>query len=124
MFRGVLLTIVPLLALGADQTSKVVTKSIQNSGDVLAVHLDEIHNLSDQERLIKSILLLPLNPRKTIMLLSLPQKIVNDKIWMVSIKKIIENRLLILVFVDEVRLFIHYGISFRTEFAMLFSTLF
>ena len=48
MFRGVPLTIVPLFALGADQTSKVSTKSIQTSGDVLAIHLDEIHNLSDQ----------------------------------------------------------------------------
>ena len=64
MFRGVSLTIVPLLALGADQTSKVTTKSIQTFGDVLAVYLDEIHNLSDQQGLVKSILSLPLYTKK------------------------------------------------------------
>ena len=36
----------------------------------------------------------------------------------------IENGLLRLVCVDEVHLFVHYGLSFRTEFAMLSSTLF
>ena len=124
MFRGVSLTIVPLLALGADQTSKVITKTIQTSGDVLAVHLDEIHNMSDQQRLVESILALPLATRKTIMIFSSPQKIVNDKIWMGFLKKIIENGLLRLVCIDEVHLFVHYGLSFRREFAMLSSTLF
>ena len=82
MFHGVSFTIFPLLALGADQTSKVGTKSIQISGDVLAVHLDEIHNALDQHCTIKSILALPLNTRKTIMIFSSPQKIVNDKAWL------------------------------------------
>jgi len=115
---------VPLLALGADQTTKVCTKSIQTSGDVLAIHLDEVHNSSDQLRIVQSILALPSSTRKTIMLFSSPQKIVNDKTWMGFLKKLIENGLLRLVCVDEVHLFVHYGLSFRTEFAMLSSTLF
>ena len=41
MFRGVSLTIVPLIALGANQTSKVSNTSIQTFGDVLAVYLDD-----------------------------------------------------------------------------------
>ena len=52
MFCGVSLTIVPFLALGADQASKVCTKANQTSGDVLAVHLSKIHNSSDQLKLI------------------------------------------------------------------------
>ena len=49
VFHGVSLTIVPPPALGVDQTSNVCNKSIQNSGDVLAIHLEEIHNVSDSE---------------------------------------------------------------------------
>ena len=49
IFCGISLTIVPLLALGADETSKVCNKCIQTSGDVLAVHLDKIHNASDKQ---------------------------------------------------------------------------
>ena len=37
MFRGVSLTIVPLLVLGADQTLKVSTKSIQTFSDVTSL---------------------------------------------------------------------------------------
>ena len=74
MFRGVSVTIIPLLTLGADQMSKISTKSIQTSGDVLAVHLDKIHNPSDQQRIIESILALPLNTQKTIMIFLSPQK--------------------------------------------------
>ena len=72
MFRGVSLAIVPLLALGADQTSKVSSKSIHTSGDVLAVHLDKIYNASDQHPLVNSILALLFYTRKTIMIFSSP----------------------------------------------------
>ena len=40
------------------------------------------------------------------------------------LKKLIEIGLLRLVCVDEVHLFVHYGLLFRKEFAMLSSTLF
>ena len=124
IFHGSSLIIVPLLALGVDQTSKVCTKSIQTSGDVLAIHLDEIHNPLDQQRIVKYILALPLNTRKIIMLFSSPQKIVNDNTWMGFLKKLIENGLLRLLCVDEVHLCVHYGLSFRTKFAMLLTTMF
>ena len=39
-------------------------------------------------------------------------------------KRLIENGLLRLVCVDEVYLFVHYGLSLRTVYAMLSSTLF
>ena len=58
MFRGVSLTIVHLLALVVDQTSKVSTNSIKNSSDQLAVHLDEVHNALDKHYLVYSILAL------------------------------------------------------------------
>ena len=82
MFHGVILAIVSLFTLGTYQTPKVSAKSIHNSGNVLAVHLDEIHTASNKQRLVDSILALPVNMLKTIMLFSLPQKIVNDKAWM------------------------------------------
>ena len=42
--RGITLTIVPLLSLGADQAQKLRTNAIQNCGDILTYHLDEIKN--------------------------------------------------------------------------------
>lgn len=72
---NVFLVSVPLLALGGGSNFKGFAPSLYiQSGDVLAVHLDEIHNASDQQRLIDSILTLPLNARKIIVLLSSPQK--------------------------------------------------
>ena len=124
MFCGVSLTIVPLFVLGAELTLKDSTKSIQTSCDTLTVHLDEIYNRFNKQRLVNSFLVLPVDTQKTIMLLSLPQKIVNDKVWMGFLKKLIKNGLTRLACVDVMHLFFHYGLSFKQEFAMLSSTLF
>ena len=111
IFRGVLLTILPLLALGAEQSSKVLLKATQTSGDVLPVYLDEVHSPADKKKLISSILALPTDTRKTVMLFSSPQKIVNDKEWKRYIEKIIKLELLRFFCVDEAHLFVHYGLS-------------
>lgn len=47
-----------------------------------------------------------------------------DKIWTVSLKKLVENRLLRLICVDEVHLFVHCWLSFCSKFMMLLLSLF
>ena len=101
-----------------------MVKATQNSGDFLSVHLDEVHSPMDKRQLIKSILGLPSDTRIPIMLFASPQKIVNDKEWKKFILDILHIGLLWFVCIDEAHLFVHYGLSFRDEFAMLSTTLF
>lgn len=58
------------------------------------------------------------------MLFTSLQKIIHDKEWKKFILDIIGSGLLRFVCVDEAHLFVHYGLSFREEFAMLSATLF
>ena len=60
IFRGVSLTIIPLLALGADQDMKVDVKAKISVGDDMAIHLDEVHSEVDKGRLIN--IIFPLLP--------------------------------------------------------------
>ena len=124
MFRGITLTIVPMLALGSDQAEKVRQKAMQTSGDVLSLHIDEVRDDEKVNEIVKLLMELPRNTEKTVMLFSSPQAIVSNRHWREMIPKIISNGLLRLVCVDEVHLFIHYGLSFRREFALLSKCLF
>jgi superfamily II DNA helicase RecQ len=58
---GFLLTITPLLSLGADQEEKISKKAKQGTGTVVSVHLDEIRLLADQQALVNRLKLLPLD---------------------------------------------------------------
>ena len=124
LFRGVSLTIVPVLSLGADLAAKVRQKASQACGRVISIHLDEITNPSDASSVIESTLGLPMNTNKTIMLFASPQAIVDKAHWKRFVRLLIEKKLLRLVAVDEIQLFVHYGLSFRSQFAMLSTTLF
>ena len=50
---------------------------------------------------------------KTIMTLTSPQKITNDKEWKEFVEETIQLELLWFLCVDEAHLFVHYGLSFR-----------
>ena len=47
LFRGVSLTIVPVLSLGADFSLKVRHKASQGCGRVVSIHLNEMQNIVD-----------------------------------------------------------------------------
>ena len=64
MFRGVALTIVPILALGADQSVNVRTNANQLCGDVLSLHIDEVRDEGQTKQIVKLIKDLPQDTEK------------------------------------------------------------
>jgi len=124
LFRGVSLTIVPVLFLGADLTVKVRDKVSQARGRVISIHLDEITDERDASSIVRSTLALLNDTKKTIMLFASPQTIIDKPYWKRFIRLLVEKKLLRLVAVDEIQLFLHYSLSFRLQFTMLSTTLF
>jgi superfamily II DNA helicase RecQ len=57
-------------------------------------------------------------------LFSSPQAIVNNQIWRPMIDSLITKRLLSMLCIDEVHMFVQFGLTFRQEFALLQSVLF
>jgi superfamily II DNA helicase RecQ len=122
---GISLTITPLLALGADQDEKITSKAKQTSGTVASVHLDELRSKSDQQELVDMIKALPEDSHTTVLLFSSPQAILNKSfLWLELIDWLIANGRLSMVCVDEVHLFVHFGMTFREEFKALTPALF
>jgi superfamily II DNA helicase RecQ len=125
MYAGFSLTIVPLLSLGADQEEKLTLRAKHAEGTIMSVHLDEIRSVGDQELLISKLKLLPNESSTTVILFSSPQAILNKKfLWLDFLNWLIDNNRLSMVCVDEVHLFVHFGMTFREEFKLLTPALF
>ena len=58
------------------------------------------------------------------MLFASPQALVDKPYWKKFIRKLIDKKMLRFIVVDEIQLFVHYGLSFRSQFAMLSTTIF
>ena len=112
LFRGMSLTIVPVLSLGADSSIKVRQKASQGCGRVVSVYLDEVQNANDAEQIIDSIESLSLDTQKTIMLFASPQALIDKPYWKIFIHGLIKKTMLRFIVVDEIQLFVHYGLSF------------
>jgi superfamily II DNA helicase RecQ len=121
---GITLTIVPLLSLGADQTRKLNARAAQDDAPTMAFHLDEMKSPQEQQRLADRLLLLPDDTTKTILLFSSPQFLQKSPILLPALKQLVTNKLLRLLAIDEIHLFVHFGLSFRSEFAWLKDNLF
>jgi superfamily II DNA helicase RecQ len=126
MNGGFLLTITPLLSLGADQEAKNYLNAKQTAGTVILVHhLDKIRSFSDQNDLVTQLKRIPPGGRTTLLLFLSPQVILNKKFpWSAFIDWMIANYRLSLVCVDEVHLFVHFGLTFRDVFKGLTLVLF
>mgnify|MGYP002177090796 CR=1 FL=1 len=125
MNGGFSLTITPLLSLGADQEAKITLKAKHTAGKVLSVHLDEIRSMNDQKDLVMELKRLPPDGHTTVLLFLSPQAILNKKFpWSDFLDWLIINKRLSLVCVDEVHLFVHFGLTFRDEFKGLTPVLF
>ena len=61
LFRGVSLTVLPVLSLVADLSAKVRQKASQGRGRVISIHLDDIQNATDAGKIIESVEVLPNN---------------------------------------------------------------
>ena len=124
MCAGVSLTITPLLSLGADQTQKIRQNTSINGGPVHAYHLDELRCPKAQKLLSDQLLSLSIDTDVTVFLFSSPQAIVNNQIWHPMINSLITKRLMSMLCIDEVHLFVQFGLTFCQEFALLQSVLF
>jgi superfamily II DNA helicase RecQ len=122
---GVSLTITPLLSLGADQEEKMNARAKQTEGPVVPIHLDEVRSFADQTRIVKEIKQLSGDSHATVFLFSSPQAICNKKfLWKELLHWLIVRDRLSMVTVDEVHLFVHFGLTFRKEFMHLTAKLF
>jgi superfamily II DNA helicase RecQ len=111
---GVCLTITPLLSLGADQVEKIGLQANNSFGSIAAIHLDEIQAKHQQQAIVKAILSQPKSSNTTTFLFSSPQALVKEgSVWIGLIDQLIASERLTMVCVDEVHLFVHFGLTFR-----------
>lgn len=109
MYRGITLTIVPILVFGADQTDKIRSNTNQLCGDVISLHLNEVQDEVKLRSIIEAISSILANTKKNL-LFSSPQAITNNRYRRNLILNIVNNGLLRLVCIDKVHLFLHYGL--------------
>ena len=58
------------------------------------------------------------------MLFASPNAIIDKPYWKRFVRLLVEKNLLRLVAVDEIQLYVHYGLPFRLQLAMISTTLF
>jgi superfamily II DNA helicase RecQ len=127
----IVLTIVPLLSLSADQTSKMAA-FIQEIGlapdpdgrVVQSINLDVLRDSRLNADVCQRLEAMKWDTADTTFLFSSPQKIVNSKKWQTTINRLIAAGTLSMVAVDECHLFASQGMEFRNEFQKLKHVLF
>jgi superfamily II DNA helicase RecQ len=123
VFRDIMLTLVPLSSLGADQFRKLNTRVDRTQANVAAFHLDKLNKTPDAlQRLIRGLSGVPPNTMNAIFLFASPQLVVNNASVLASLLSLLGRGLLHLVAVDKIHLFCHFGLSFRAEFCALKDT--
>lgn len=125
MCGGVVLTIVPLLSLSADQTAKV-NKAISDLSLSHAdcYNLDVERNPGFNEDLRRRLESLDPETDESIFLFSSPQNITQSAAWQKTIRIMLQKRTLSFIAVDECHLFASQGMEFRGEFYGLQEALF
>ena len=119
---GVTLIIVETLALAADQRSKV-TSANGIYGTILVYQLDSMKKKELIEKLEKKLLSIKKDDNTTIFLYTSPECLMREP-WRSVMVKLIDRRVLKLVCIDEIHLFVMFGITFRKEFTLLKNTFF
>jgi superfamily II DNA helicase RecQ len=116
---GIALTIVSLLSLGADQTNKLQNLTSDENGIIKSICLDECRDVEDQKAISQIISSLTKDTMQTVFIFSSPQAITKSPTFQVMIENIINNQSLRLVCIDEIHLFVHFGLTFHSEFIEL-----
>ena len=120
---GITLTIVPLLSLAADQTSKILRLSLDRQlfNRFHVFNLDVLRSKPLNEELRNHLEQLPNNPscKTTVSLFSSPQKISTDPLWQKTIAECCRKGTLRLIGIDECHLYAAHGLEFRDEFGHL-----
>ena len=114
---GVTLIIVETLALAADQRSKIVSAN-GIYGPVLAYQLDSVKQTHLVKQLENKLLSLEKDSNTTIFLYTSPECLTREP-WQSLMVTLIDHSVLKLVAVDEIHLFVMFGVTFRKEFTLL-----
>ncbi len=115
----VVLTIVPLLSLGADQTLKIKRYENLYNLPVTPIHIDEEKDPSERDRIIKWLLDPPLDATEMVLLFASPQAIVHSDQWQSAIQTLLKRGRLRFIAVDECHLFAKFGLNIRDAFVLL-----
>ena len=118
---GVTLIIVETLALAADRSK--IEKSNRLYGPVLAYQLDSLKRKDLVDQLKKKLERLKKGGTTTIFLYTSPECLLRDP-WKNLMITLIDRQLLKLVCIDEIHLFVIFGITFRKEFTAFKNTFF
>jgi superfamily II DNA helicase RecQ len=119
----------PLLSVGADQDSKISTRvenineRQQRIGSIVSIHLDEVKHVATQRKLATALLSLNDDTAMTVFLFASPQAILKKE-WDSVLGKLARRKLIRLICLDEVHLYVNFGLTFRHDFLKLKNTLF
>jgi hypothetical protein len=123
MQGGVILTIVPLLSLGADQTAKLQCLVDANQLPVDIYHLDEYRSVDVNQSLCRLLNALT-DSSVTVFLFSSPQKLLSRE-WSRCLEALVKRGSVPLtVCIDECHLYAQFGAEFRAEFHAMKGCLF
>ncbi len=115
---GIILTIVPLLSLGADQCTKLKALATAHGLPIKCFHLDEYHSRSVNLALCCMLQSLPDDTNETIFLFSSsPQKITESSEWTSTISSLVDKPFSFFLCIDECHLYAQFGLEFQLEFA-------
>ena len=114
---GVTVVIEPTLALSADQRSKVA-RARNINGPVLAYQLDSVKKPLLVEKLKKKLNGLDSNSNVTIFIYTSPECLLREP-WNAVFVGLIERKVLQLVCLDEIHMYVMFGLTFRKEFTLL-----
>ena len=107
------------LALGSDQVTKVILNATHSHKHVKAYQLDVFKTKTDQIGLSDAIIDHCTNNKDTsILFFSSPETLLKS-MWKEFITRIVALNLLHMFCLDEIHLFVEFGISFRKEFQLL-----
>lgn len=116
---GVTIIVENTLALGSDQVTKVLLNATNSHKHVKAYQLDVFKSKTDQNDLSDAIIdHCTSNNDTSIIIFSSPETLLK-KTWKEFITRIIALDYLRLFCIDEIHLFIEFGISFRKDFQLL-----
>jgi superfamily II DNA helicase RecQ len=108
---GVTWCIGPLLALGADQESKINKRSISNDGKTFTIHLDEYRTESQLHGIWRELKAFTRQSELAVVVLSSPQIFCSSETIRTIFMSMLESGALQLLCVDEAHLFVQFGLS-------------
>ena len=119
---GITIIIENTLALSSDQISKI--KDHNENKNIVAFQLDEIKTVQQQVQVAESITTsIERDSSLSIFLFTSPESLLKD-VWLKLFKKSLLSNKIKLLCIDEVHLFVDFGLTFRKHFTILKEKLF